>query len=229
MAEAADKNLLEMLFEFYSPSKPLIIEDISKLTIEEQLLIVKIDSISSIPKRKELTKTLYDKLPDLKSTAYKRIRFKSILSSYYKTYIELESMSPQQWTKTQLPLSLFVYLIKELQKPGVNEKEKKSANAAWKFVYFTLQFCMEHQFDGQKLHLFYNEVTNNGTKTGGFGLKFVQKICNKYSLKFGKFAKVKKKVGVWYTDSKKKKSINLTTQPNDETDNKQQEGNNNDV
>eukprot|EP00486_Rosalina_sp_Unknown_P006881 CAMPEP_0201573368 /NCGR_PEP_ID=MMETSP0190_2-20130828/17195_1 /ASSEMBLY_ACC=CAM_ASM_000263 /TAXON_ID=37353 /ORGANISM="Rosalina sp." /LENGTH=116 /DNA_ID=CAMNT_0048000269 /DNA_START=247 /DNA_END=594 /DNA_ORIENTATION=+ len=61
-------------------------------------------------------------------------------------------------------------------------------------------------FDGQSLQKFYDEITNFGEKPGGFGLKFVQKVCGQYELKFGKFAKVKKNVGVWVTDNVNKKS-----------------------
>ena len=39
-------------------------------------------------------------------------------------------------------------------------------------------------------------LLNNGRKSG-FGLKFIQKICNEYSLKFDKFARTKKKIGLW--------------------------------
>merc|ERR1712129_149877 len=44
-------------------------------------------------------------------------------------------------------------------------------------------------------------LTSNGSATGGFGLKFVKKICTKYELKYGKFANIKKKIGPWYMDA----------------------------
>eukprot|EP01084_Bolivina_argentea_P287841 493959_1 len=199
-----DKHLLEMMFEFFcSHGKTLQIDGISNLSIDEQLNIIEFDGILSMDKIKQKTNALCNKLPDLKHTAYKRIRFKSILWSFYKKYIAsaLETESHTKWSPTELALSLFIYLIKILQKPDVTEKTKNKGSVQfWKFVYFTLKYCQEESFDGQQLDLFYNDVTKNGTKTGGFGLKFVQKICNKFLLRFGSFAKVKKHIGAWYRE-----------------------------
>ena len=218
-ADESDKTAMEMLFTFYTkPDKPLIIDGLSKLPIDEQLNIIKIDNISSQKGRKELTRSLFDKLPDLKDNAHKRIRFKSILSSYYKSYQELEILQVSKWKKNQVPLSLFIYLIKSLQsipsdEKAIKEQQKAKKNSAsfWKFIYYLLKYVNDQSFDGEALKKFYDEITNFGEKPGGFGLKFVQKICGQYSLKFGKFAKVKKNVGVWVTDNVNKSKSGSNT------------------
>lgn len=227
MAAADDeKSLLAMLFTFYTPTKKplLIIDKLDDLSIDEQLNIIKPENISSMELRKKLAISLFDKVPQLKECAHKRIRFKSFLSKYYKSYIELDTLPVSKWNKNQLPLSFFIYLIKQLQATPNGEKEiaalgkaKKNASSSWKFVYYTLKYCHDSNFQGQELFDFYNEITNFGKKPGGFGLKFVQKICGTYNLKFGKFAKVKKSVGVW-VDS----NINKTKEPKQEEEKEKQ-------
>ena len=200
-----------MLFTFYCPpSKPLIIEDIDKLGIDDQLEIVKIDNIDNQQKRKQFTKSLFDKLPDLQQSAHKRIRFKSILSKYHKSYQEIQSIAVEKLDAKQLPLNLFIYLTQQLQITPQDQKErdklqkeKKTAENQMRFVYYVLKYCTdsEQEFKGEHLYKFWSEVTNNGQKTGGFGLKFVKKVVQKYGLKLGNYAKAKNKVGVWFTDN----------------------------
>ena len=61
-------------------------------------------------------------------------------------------------------------------------------------------YCNQQQFDGESLQKFWDQITNFGARSGGFGVKFVQKICGQYSLKFGKFARSKKHVGIWTSE-----------------------------
>eukprot|EP01084_Bolivina_argentea_P176481 305395_1 len=216
-----EQTIFTILYTFFLPSdKPLTIEGFDKLPIEEQLQIVVPANICTQDKRREITNKTLESVPDLKDYAYKRIRFKSLLSSYYRAYVEVKQTKVDEFNNTQLALSLFEYIIHELNtmKPTDDkakkalEKEKKALPSSLKFVGYLIKFCEEEKFNGEELHKFWSEVTKNGTKTGGFGLKFVQKICNKFSLKFGKFAKIKKKVGVWFTDNVER-SNNLKNKP----------------
>ena len=198
------ENMLSVLFKIHCKSSdPLIIEGIDRLSVDEQLNILKIENLSLQKIREDVAISLYHKLPELKENILKRLRFKSTLLSYYESYIKLQSVPIQEMTSNQLPLSLYMYLVKDLQKIPINDeekqrlvKDKKISASSWQFVHYFYRFCDDQQFDGQSLHKMWAEITNNGRKSG-FGLKFIQKICNEYSLKFGKFVRTKKKIGLW--------------------------------
>ena len=201
---------MTLLFDFFCDAyrAPLTIDGIRDLSVDDQLNILDPAKIDSVEHRKCLTQELWDKLPDLRSSAHKRIRFKALLSWYYKDHLFLCSVPAPKWDRRQLPLSLFVYLMDQLRRvPAADDdkdrealrKEKGSSLASTlRFIDCTHRYCREEGFDGEQLSAFWNEVTNHGQKTGGFGLKFVKKICGRYKLKFGKFANIKKKIGPWY-------------------------------
>ena len=48
---------------------------------------------------------------------------------------------------------------------------------------------------------FFNEITLNGTNTNGFSLKFAKKICIRYGLKLGKYARVRRLLPIWYCNA----------------------------
>ena len=233
MARVYDERnlqLLSTLFILLTPrsKSPLVIDGIDVLTIDEQLEIVKPENISTQQLRRKVTFSLYDKVPKLRYKAHKRTRFKSILASYYRSYVELETLSMSSWDKNQLVLSLFIHFVQQLQIKPNGDKEKialmklkKNASHFWEFIYFFLQYCHDFGFQGRELHEFYKEITNDGKKNGGFGLKFVQKICATYSLKFGRFAKVKRGVGVWVTKyyNKPQRNNPATTEQKEESTN----------
>eukprot|EP01084_Bolivina_argentea_P031525 58355_1 len=204
--EMPEKHLLETLFEFFCT--PLQI-DINKLSLDEQLNIVEFDGISSIDKRKQKIKALCDKIPDLKQSVYKQIEFESILSSFYKKYIELETKSLSEWSVTELPLSLFIYCIKFLQKPDIFERDKKYAGLFFHWVYFTLKYCNEESLDGKQLILLCNDKSDHC----GLGLRYLKLICTKFLLYTGPFTKVKKHTNIWYKESLEKNITINEVQP----------------
>eukprot|EP01084_Bolivina_argentea_P044950 82732_1 len=212
-------DLLPLLFEIYcEPSKsPLVINGINGITIEQQLNILKLENLSLQKIRKYITVSLYDKLPELKNNVYKRIRFKSILLFYYRSYTQLQTTSMKEWTPKQLSLSLLIYLIKYMQqkiytddeniKQILTKDEKRFAATSCQFIYYLFRFCNEEQFDGKALYKFCCEIR------GKPGATFIQKICKKYALKFDEFSTMKKHVGLWIEqEAKIKKKKIITTQ-----------------
>eukprot|EP01084_Bolivina_argentea_P266605 452221_1 len=129
-------NLLSLLFELYcEPSKaPLTVGNIDKLSINEQLDILNIENLSLQKIRQEIPASLYHILPQLKTKVYKRVRFKYILLSYYRSYIELNTTPIIKWTPKQLCLSLIIYLVNDLQQQKdiqINENEQHNISSLW--------------------------------------------------------------------------------------------------
>ena len=209
MAEVVNPTALEMLIMFYTkPDKRLVIDELSQLSLAEQLNILRIDNISTQKQRKELTHSLFDQFSNLNDNTDKRYAFESILSSYYKTYQELQVLPVTKWSKPQVAISLFVYVITYLRSTQAEKFAKQKPERAirysdcyFRFTYYLLRYCDEEQFDGESLQQLYDAITDYGAKPGGFGVKFIQKICMYHQLKFGKYAKMKKRIRLWVAQS----------------------------
>eukprot|EP01083_Nonionella_stella_P012558 35622_1 len=128
------------------------------------------DNLSSHTKRNQMIESLSRTLPDLQGNAntFKRIRFKSILSSYHTSYFEIERMPIHQWTHTQVAFSFFVYLI-----------QKQSVSAyAWQFANHMILLCEEEHLNGIVL---YQLITNDNQKQNNL-MQVTHRICNKSNL-----------------------------------------------
>eukprot|EP01083_Nonionella_stella_P210314 761508_1 len=100
--EASLYNPLSTLLRFFANNNPLVIDGLNDLKISKQLETLNMDNLSSHTKRNQMIESLSQTLPDLqgKGNAFKRIRLKSIISSYYSSYFEIERMPIHQWTPT---------------------------------------------------------------------------------------------------------------------------------
>eukprot|EP01084_Bolivina_argentea_P269115 457282_1 len=183
-------TVLSVLFEFYIDSE-LGCNIVDKLSIDEQLKLLLIENPSDQNIINAVCSLFY-KLPMLKGNLKSTITFVFALSSYYKSGIELKTISVQQLTTEQLPLSLFIHFVNN--SPNISHK----ANP-WSFIHYLHKFCNAFKFNGKLLYKFWCTTTDNDTKTG-FSAKFIKMICQKNSLKYGLFAKIKKYISVWAID-----------------------------
>eukprot|EP01083_Nonionella_stella_P127368 385826_1 len=167
--EASLYNPLSTLLRFFANNNPLVIDGLNDLKISQQLETLNIDNLSSHTKRNQMIESLSHTLPDLQGNAniFKRIRFKSILSSYHTSYFEIERMPIHQWTHTQVAFSFFVYLI-----------QKQSVSAyAWQFANHMILLCEEEHLNGIVL---YQLITNDNQKQNNL-MQFTRRICNKFN------------------------------------------------
>ena len=113
----------------------------------------------------------------------------------------MRCVSAAEWSEHQLPLSLFVNIVEQLQRSPVDEKDAKWRTSWLLFNDFLHRYCVEEHFDGEHMLSFWNEETAGGLKTGGFGIDFVTRICKKYGLKSVRVLIIHKKITSWYSAS----------------------------
>eukprot|EP01083_Nonionella_stella_P204319 744926_1 len=179
-ASSLKDNPLSLLFKFFcngDPSKvpTLFIDRLSDLDILQQVQTLKIDNISSHTKRNETIQSLSYILPDLKANTFLRIRLKSILSSYYTSYIEIERIRIQQWTHREVAFSFFVHSIQRSQIESI-----QCPTCVWQFVHYIILFCEEQHLTGIRL---YQLLTKNSYHANDINIvHFIETMCKKYAL-----------------------------------------------
>ena len=209
MAADEPKSPLKLLWAFCVPeNKPLVIDQLEAIEVKEQLELLNVAKISTNKDRAARTKALFDKVPELRDCAHKRIRLKSALSHFHRQYLSTMDTAPGEWDQKQISFSFFVFLMERLRRSPADDadqkdydKDWKSADASWMFIHYLHRYCKEQQWGGRELLEYFNEITLNGQKTNGFALKAAKKICTEYKLKLGKYARVRKQLPIWYTEA----------------------------
>ena len=197
-----------LLFRFFSlKDEPLIIDGIEDLSLQKQLDILSFNNISTAKARTAFVLKLCDDLPALKESDEKQERFQEILQLLEGQQRTICVASPIEWTEQQISMSLFCYLMNRLRREPVDDydkkklaREMKSADTFWMFTHYLMRFNEEKKWNGKALNDYFNEITQNGTKTSGFGFKMANLICTEYALKLGKYAPVRKQLRAWYID-----------------------------
>merc|ERR1719361_3061062 len=121
MAKAPDKlTPLTLLSTFCIPAtKPLHIDQLEALETKDQLELLCSENISDNKLRASSISKLYDKVPELKSCAHKRIRLKAALKVFYQLHLSTMQTPPAKWSQKQIPFSFFVFLMERLRRePG---------------------------------------------------------------------------------------------------------------
>eukprot|EP01084_Bolivina_argentea_P097982 176123_1 len=174
---------------FCNGHKALVLKDIGKLNVEQQMKLVEIEHLSTYKERKQIMASLYKTLPELKNNLCKRIQFKSILLSYYLCFTELQKTLITVWTPQQTAFSLFIHFI-DLQKQYITQKT--IPQSFWQFTSYFLTLCNEETYDGISLiKQFYQP--HHGKITD----QFISRICNKHSLNISLFNQVEPHIQNW--------------------------------
>ena len=177
--EADSHTPLTLLFSMQAriTGEPLLsIKGIDNLSLDDELHALETPSICTPQSRKQVTASLFAKVPELRESSDLRNRFEEALSAYAQSMQNMLSVAPAAWTKEQLSLSLFMYWVQQHRRTPVDERDTKWLTSALKFIDFLLRLCIDECFDGAQMLALWNEQTSNGTSVGSFQV-LTYKIC----------------------------------------------------
>eukprot|EP01084_Bolivina_argentea_P163618 284606_1 len=187
--------MLTTLFAFFSHEyKDLDIQAVKSLSLDEQLKMVDVKRLSISNNRKQILVSLYNKLPQLKYRVHKRIKLKSLLSSYVLSYNKIQNKKITELTPRQVALSLCFDFIDQqrLKAPQI------LPILCWEFAFYFLQFCNQQTFNGHSLKTFLYEQNDNDANISSL----ISKICQQYSLKMHLFKEIKQYIESWLVSTK---------------------------
>eukprot|EP01083_Nonionella_stella_P072649 195935_1 len=182
---------------------PLVIEKLDDIDIKTQLQCLDPDKCNTANKRNEIIRQFNN--TDLQQNAFKRIRFKSILSEYHKHWYQIRDTHfkmVEHWNERDFSLNVIVHFIKHHEdgKLGTEDKELKRLVTTWRFLDYLGQFFDKKGFNGQEFiskHVPNNQDPQAKMKSSGFGLTIVKEVCKQFDQKTGQYTKVKKQLSAW--------------------------------
>eukprot|EP01083_Nonionella_stella_P142607 441640_1 len=186
-----------------SNQPPLVIEKLDDIDIKTQLQCLDPDKCNTANKRNEIIRQFNN--TDLQQNAFKRIRFKSILSEYHKHWYQIRDTHfkmVEHWNERDFSLNVIVHFIKHHEdgKLGTEDKELKRLVTTWRFLDYLGQFFDKKGFNGQEFiskHVPNNQDPQAKMKSSGFGLTIVKEVCKQFDQKTGQYTKVKKQLSAW--------------------------------
>eukprot|EP01084_Bolivina_argentea_P184190 317716_1 len=190
---------------YQKPNRPpLIIEKIDELPIKQQMALLTPAQCGTTDGRNEVVRRFNNE--DMTNNAYKRIRFKALLSSYHKHWTLIKDAHfkmVENWTDRDFSLNVIVHFVlnKDIPQNETDDKQKKRLNTTWRFVDFLRQFFRAKNFNGKEFISKHgggpNQNNDSKKKSSGFGLTIVKDVCKQFDQKTGQYTKVKKQLSAW--------------------------------
>eukprot|EP01084_Bolivina_argentea_P102307 183288_1 len=205
MSKPAQPTPISVIVKLYQkPNQPpLIIDKIDEIDIKTQIQYLDPDKCNTCDARNEIIRKFNN--DDLRTNAYKRIRFKSMLCQYHKDWYKIKDEHFKMicnWTDFDFALNVIIFFIKTSDdgKAATQDKEIKRLNTTWRFLDYLAQFFNAKGFDGQEFiskHVPKQNDNNDAKKSSGFGLTIVKEVCKQFDQKTGQYTKVKKQLSAW--------------------------------
>ena len=176
------------------PNDPLSVNGLESLSLDDQLDISNIDKLSTAESIDAMISTLCSnhQIVDLAVDSPQRDKFRSVLTALYEQHIVLNHIPISEYDHKQIPFSFFLYLMDRLRRHPVDaedqmefEKDRKKADSMWMFIDHLIAFCNEERWNGKMM----NDLS---------ALHLVKRVCSRFELKMGHYARIRKLLPMWY-------------------------------